>query len=43
MCKIGVKIDNKLDFTVHVSNICKKAGLKLHALARISKFMNHES
>ena len=37
-----VKIDNKLDFTEHVSSICKKAGIKLHALARISKFMNKE-
>ena len=37
---LGVKVDNKLDFTEHVSTICRKANLKLHALSRISKFMN---
>ena len=37
---LGVKIDNKLDFNEHVSNICKKASLKLHALARISNLMD---
>ena len=37
---LGVKIDNKLDFNEHVSNICKKVSLKIHALARISHFIN---
>ena len=37
---LGVKVDNKLDFTEHVSTSCRKANLKLHALSRISKFMN---
>ena len=37
---LGVTIDNKLDFNSHVSNICKKVSTKLHALARISNFMN---
>ena len=37
---LGVTIDNKLDFNEHVSNICKKVSTKLHALARISNFMN---
>ena len=37
---LGVKIDNKLDFNEHVSSICKQTGIKLHALARISQFMN---
>ena len=36
---LGITIDNKLDFTEHVSNICNKASTKLHALARISNFM----
>ena len=39
---LGITIDNKLDFSAHVSNICKKVSLKLHALARISKFMTHD-
>ena len=37
---LGVTIDNKLDFNEHVTNICKKASLELHALARISHLMN---
>ena len=36
---LGINIDNKLDFNIHVSNICKKVSLKLHALARISHFL----
>ena len=38
---LGVKIDNKLTFTEHISSICKKVSLKLHALARVSHFMDH--
>ena len=37
---LGVKIDNQLNFDDHVSMIYKKASLKLHALARIARFMN---
>ena len=37
---LGVTLDNKLNFHEHVSNICKKANLKLHALARISNYMS---
>ena len=36
---LGVTIDNNLNFKDQVSNLCKKASQKLHALARISKFM----
>ena len=36
---LGVIIDNKLTFNEHVSKLCKKASNKLHALARISKYM----
>ena len=39
---LGVTIDNKLDFSEHVSNICKKVSKELHALARISKYMSQE-
>ena len=39
---LGIKIDNKLDFNENISNICKKASLKLHALARIAPYMNKE-
>ena len=37
---LGITIDNRLNFTEHVAKICKKASIKLHALARISNFMN---
>ena len=39
---LGIKIDNKLDFNDHVSNIYKKASLKLHALARVAYFMSQD-
>ena len=38
---LGIKIDNQLTFNEHISNICKKVSLKLHALARVSHFMNN--
>ena len=39
---LGIKIDNQLNINDHVSSIYKKTSLKLHALARISKFMSKE-
>ena len=39
---LGVTIDNELKFNEHISNMCKKANLKLHALARISHLMDKE-
>ena len=39
---MGITIDNQLDFTEHVSKICKKVSTKLHALARISNFTNRQ-
>ena len=37
---LGITIDNKLSFNEHVSGLCTKASQKLHALARVSKYMN---
>ena len=37
---LGITIDSKLNFNEHISMLCKQVNLKLHALARISKFMN---
>ena len=37
---LGVTIDQKLNFSEHVTNLCQKASRKLHALARISKYMS---
>ena len=36
---LGVKIDSKLKFNEHVTNLVKKGNQKFHALARISKFL----
>ena len=37
---LGITIDHELKFDNHVNNLCKKASLKLNALARITPFMN---
>ena len=37
---LGITFDNQLKFNDHVSNICKIASQKLHALARISNYMS---
>jgi len=37
---LGVIIDQKLNFSEHVTILCQKASRKLHALARISKYMS---
>ena len=39
---LGIKIDNNLNFNEHVSSLCKKASLKLHALSRVSHIMNKD-
>ena len=35
--RLGIPLDNKLNFDSHITSLCKKAGQKLSALAR----MNH--
>ena len=37
---LGITIDHELKFDDHVNYLCKKAGQKLNALARIAPFMN---
>ena len=37
---LGITIDHELKFDYHVNYLCKKASLKLNALARIARFMN---
>ena len=39
---LGITLDKKLSFKKHVQTLCKKASQKLHALARISIFMEPE-
>ena len=37
---LGVRFDSKPTFGAHINDICKKAGLKLKALARITLYMD---
>ena len=37
---LGINLNNKLGFDTHVANICNRVSKKLHALARISQYMN---
>ena len=39
---LGITIDSNLNFNEHIRNLCKKGNQKLHALARISKYLNEE-
>ena len=36
---LGVKLERKLNFDYHISDLCKKARGKLNALARIARFI----
>ena len=37
---LGIHIDNRLNFDYLISQLCKKAGKKLHALTRVFKYMD---
>ena len=39
---LGVLIDKQLNFKEHVSTLCKKGNQKLHALARISRYLSKD-
>ena len=39
---LGVCIDKQLNFNEHVSKLCKKGNQKLHALARVSRFLSKD-
>ena len=36
----GIKLDSKLNFNSHIHDICQKARQKLHAICRITPYMN---
>ena len=40
---LGIIFDQTLSFIQHVKTLCKKASQKLHALARISCYMDTEN
>ena len=39
---LGILIDSKLNFTLHIRSMLKKGNQKLHALARISKYVSRK-
>ena len=39
---LGITFDNTMSFHKHVSGLCKRASRKIHALARIAKYMGLE-
>ena len=39
---LGISIDTTLSFEHHITSLCKKASRKLHALARIARYMDFE-
>ena len=39
---LGITIDKLLDFKSYVNSLCKRARQKLHALSRISNYVNVE-
>ena len=40
---LGVKIDDKLNFTEHISDVCTKAGRQLNILQRLKKVLDYKS
>ena len=40
---LGVKIDNKLNFTEHISDVCIKAGRQLNILQRLKRVLYYKS
>ena len=40
---LGLIIDNKMSFKMHISNLCKSASGKLNALKRLSNYMNENT
>ena len=39
---LGITIDNRLNFSEYVTKLCKKGNQKLHALARVSKYLSSD-
>ena len=37
---LGITLDRKTNFHIHIKNICRKAGQKLSALFRISPYLD---
>ena len=37
--ELGITFDNKLDFSTHLTRICKKTNIKLNVFTRVQKYM----
>ena len=40
---LGVQIDDKVNFNLHITNICKSAANQLNALVRLNQFLSFEA
>ena len=40
---LGVQIDDKLNFNLHITNICRSAANQLNALIRLKQFLSFEA
>ena len=39
---LGIKVDDNLNFTEHITKLCKRGSQKLHALARIAQYLDKD-
>ena len=39
---LGIQIDDKLEFNLHISNICRSAANQLNALFRLKRFLGYK-
>ena len=39
---LGIHLDNRLNFNLHINTICKSASNQLNALVRLKKFLSFE-
>ena len=39
---LGLQLDDKLNFNLHIGHICKSAANQLNALIRLKKFVNFD-
>ena len=37
---LSIKLDSKLNFNCHIHHICEKAGQKLNAISRITRYID---
>ena len=40
--RLGIHLDNRLNFNLHINTVCKSASNQLNVLVRLNKFLNFE-